>query len=218
MSRPTVLIVDDHQVFRHGLRDFLSQQFDVVAEANDGREAVEQALAHQPDVVVMDIRMPAMDGVAAAKEIKAKLPMTGVVIVSATDDDQQVLEAIEAGVSGYVVKDDTPESVMAAVWSASEGKAYLPPLIAKRVLDRLAGAMSGRSELSASNGGTPLSPRELSVLRLLAQGGRNREIAGELCISERTVGNHITSIYNKLCIYDRAQAIVYAIKTGIIRV
>ena len=217
MFRNTLLIADDHEVFRRGLRDLFSTRFEVVAEAREGGEAVEKALAHKPDVVVMDISMPGMNGIDAAKDIKAKLPQTGVVIVSATDDDQHVFDAIEAGVSGYVVKDDTPQSMMSAVQHALDGKAYLPPLIAKRVMARVAGAMNGRTDLSSS-GSTPLSAREVGVLRLMAQGKRNREIANELCISERTVGNHITSIYNKLCIYDRAQAIVYAIKKGIIRV
>jgi DNA-binding NarL/FixJ family response regulator len=217
MFQNTVLIADDHEVFRRGLRDLLTKNFDVVAEAREGGEAVDKALSHKPDVVIMDISMPGMNGIEAAREIKAKLPKTGVVVISATDEDEHVFEAIEAGVSGYIVKDDTPQSMIEAIQRAVEGKAYLPPLIAKRVMDRVAGAMSGRRDLS-SNGATPLSAREIGVLRLMAQGKRNREIANELCISERTVGNHITSIYNKLCIYDRAQAIVYAIKKGIIRV
>lgn len=218
MSQKTVLIADDHEVFRRGLRDLLSTRFEVVAEAHEGGEAVEKALLHTPDVVVMDVTMPGMNGIDAAKEIKSRLPKTGIVILSATDEDQQVFAAIEAGVSGYVVKNDTPQSMVDAIQGAAEGKAYLPPLIAKRVMERVAGAMSGRNDLSSSSEGTPLSAREVSVLRLLAEGKRNREIANELCISERTVGNHITSIYNKLGIYHRAQAILYAIKKGIIRV
>ncbi|MFI5267195.1 MAG: response regulator, partial [Chloroflexota bacterium] len=217
MFQKTLLIADDHEVFRHGLRELLSTQFEVVAEAREGGEAVEKAIAHRPDVVVMDIRMPGMNGIEAARDIKARLPKTGVVIISATDDDQHIFDAIEAGVSGYVAKDDTAQSMLTAVQHAVEGRAYLPPLIAKRVMARVAGAMNGRKELSSSNGSTPLSARELSVLRLMAEGKRNREIATELCISERTVGNHISNIYNKLCICDRAQAIVYAIKKGIIR-
>jgi two-component system NarL family response regulator len=217
MFQNTILIVDDHEVYRRGLRHLLSQDFEVVAEAREGGEAVDKALSHNPDVVLMDISMPGMSGIEAAREIKAKLPKTGVVIVSATDEDQVLFEAIEAGVSGYVVKDDDSQSIVEAIQHAAQGKAYLPPLIAKRVMDRVAGAMSGRRDIH-SNPSVPLSARELSVLRLMAQGKRNREIANDLCISERTVGNHITSIYGKLCIFDRAQAIVYAIKKGIIRV
>jgi two-component system, NarL family, response regulator NreC len=218
MFQNTLLIADDHEVFRHGLRDLLGRHFEIVAEAREGGEAVAKAVSHKPDVVLMDICMPGMDGIEAAKEIKQKLPSTGVVIVSATDDDQQIFDAIEAGVSGYVVKDDTAQSMLSAVEHAIEGKAYLPPLIAKRVMDRVAGAMGGRNDLATNTSSTPLSGREVNVLRLLAEGKRNREIANDLCISERTVGNHITNIYNKLGIYDRAQAVVYAIKKGIIRV
>ncbi|SRR5581483_4815635 len=212
-----VLIADDHELFRRGLREVLTKDFEVVGEAREGGEAVDKALSQKPDVVVIDISMPGMNGIEAAREIKAKLPKTGVVIISATDDEQNIFDAIEAGVSGYIVKDDSSQSMVEAIQHAAEGKAYLPPLIAKRVMDRVAGSMNGKKELHG-NGSTPLSSRELAVLRLMALGKRNREIANELCISERTVGNHITSIYNKLCIYDRAQAIVYAIKKGIIRV
>jgi DNA-binding NarL/FixJ family response regulator len=168
-------------------------------------------------VVVMDVSMPGMDGIAAAREIKQCLPDTGVVMISASDDDREIYEAIQAGVSGYIVKDDKPEAMLQAVQNASEGKAYLPPVIAKRVLESVAGTMNGqRNSLNKSS--MPLSSREISVLRLVAEGKRHKEIARELCISERTVGNHVASIYNKLGIDDRSQAIVYAIKKGIIRV
>src|SRR5581483_7170240 len=110
MFHNTILIADDHEVFRRGLRELLMKNFDVVAEAREGGEAVDKAMSHKPDVVVMDISMPGMNGIEAAREIKSKLPKTGVVVISATDEDQQVFEAIEAGVSGYIVKDDTPQS------------------------------------------------------------------------------------------------------------
>ncbi len=212
-----VLIADDHEVFRRGLRDVLSQNFQIVAEAREGGEAIDKALHHKPDVVVMDISMPGMNGIDAAREIKGKLPNTGVVMITVTDEDERILEAIEAGVNGYIIKDDTPSSMVEAIKHAAEGKAYLPPLIAKRVMQHLAAGVNGGRH-SYGSSGSPLSSREVAVLRLMAQGKRNREIAEELCISERTVGNHITSIYNKLHIYDRAQAIVYAIKKGVIRV
>ena len=212
-----VLIADDHIVWRRGLRDVLEPEFEVVAEASEGNEAVEKALASRPDVVVMDISMPGMDGIAAARQIKESLPQTGVVMISATDQDRHIYESIQAGVSGYIVKDDKPEAMVQAVQNAAEGKAYLPPLIAKRVMEGVAGSLNGRRD-ALSKSSTPLASREISVLRLLAEGKRHKEIARELCISERTVGNHIASIYNKLGIYDRAQAIVYAIKKGIVRV
>lgn len=215
--RNRVLIADDHMVWRRGLRDVLEPTFQIVEEASEGNEAVEKALASRPDVVIMDVSMPGMDGIAAAKQIKECLPDTEVVMISATDQDRDIYEAIQAGVSGYVVKDDKPEAMIQAVQSAAEGKGYLPPLIAKRVLQGVAGSMNGYKDSKAKTS-TPLTSREISVLRLMAEGRRHKEIARDLCISERTVGNHVNSIYNKLGIYDRAQAIVYAIKKGIVRV
>jgi len=217
MMRSRVLIADDHTVWRRGLRQILEPVFDVVAEASEGGEAVDKALTCRPDVVVMDISMPGMDGIAATRQIKQALPDTAVVVISVTDEDASIYDAINAGVSGYVVKDDTPEVIVEAVRNAADGKAYLPPVIAKRVLAGLAGAADGRnSGLDKDN--MPLTSRELSVLRLMAEGLRHKEIARELGISQRTVGNHIANIYNKLGIDDRAQAIVYAIKKGIVRI
>ena len=217
MFTTKVFIADDHEVFRRGLREVLSREFDIVGEAREGGEAINKALSSNAHVVVMDISMPGMGGIAAAREIKAKSPKVGVVIVSASDDDEHVFDAIEAGVNGYIVKDDTSEAMLEAVRQAAEGKAYLPPLMAKRVMQRVAGMMNGERQVP-TGAATPLSLREVDVLRLLAEGKHNREIGTELCISERTVGNHITNIYSKLCICDRAQAIVYAIKKGIVRV
>ena len=217
MSKHTVLIADDHAVYRMGLRDLLEPEFKVVSEATEGQEAVEKAQKHQPDVVVMDINMPGTDGITAAKQIKDSCPNTGVVVITAYDDDRRIFEAIQAGVAGYVLKDDDPQTMIQAIDNAAQGKAFLPPLIVKRVLEGVAGAMGNRSD-SAEKSVTPLSNRELTVLRLMAEGKRNREVAKDLSISERTVGNHITNIYNKLGIYDRSQAVVYAIKKGIVRV
>lgn len=212
-----VLIADDHEVWRRGLRDVLEPTFQVVSEASEGNEAVTKALASRPDVVVMDISMPGMDGIAAARKIKESLPDTSVVIIAATDHDREIYEAIQAGVSGFVVKDDKPEAMLEAVRNAAEGKAYLPPHITKRVLEGMAGSVGGRKN-ALNKASVPLSTREITVLRLIAEGKRHKEIARELCISERTVGNHVASIYNKLGICDRSQAIVYAIKKGLIRV
>ena len=213
----TVLIADDHAVYRMGLRDLLEPDFTVISEATEGSEAVDKAIKGNPDVVVMDINMPGLDGIAAAKQIREACPNTGVVVVTAYDDDSRIFEAIQAGVAGYVLKDGDPNNLIEAVDTAAQGNAYLPPLIVKRVLDGVAGVLSNERD-NPGKAVTPLSARELSVLRLMADGKRNREIAHDLAISERTVGNHITNIYNKLGIYDRAQAVVYAIKKGIVRI
>jgi DNA-binding NarL/FixJ family response regulator len=217
MTKPTVLIADDHAVYRMGLRDLLEPEFKVISEATEGAEAVDKATKQHPNVVVMDINMPGMDGIAAARQIRDACPETGVVVITAYDDDRRIFEAIQAGVAGYVLKDDDPQTMIQAIDNAAQGKAFLPPLIVKRVLEGVAGAMGNRGE-GADKNITPLSTRELTVLRLMAEGKRNREIAKDLCISERTVGNHITNIYNKLGIYDRSQAVVYAIKKGIVRI
>jgi DNA-binding NarL/FixJ family response regulator len=217
MAKYTVLIADDHAVYRMGLRDLLEPEFNVVSEATEGGEAIEKAQKQQPDVVVMDINMPGIDGIAAARQIKESCPNTGVVVITAYDDDRRIFEAIQAGVAGYVLKDDDPQTMIQAIDNAAQGKAFLPPLIVKRVLEGMAGALGNRPD-SGERNVTPLSNRELTVLRLMAEGKRNREIASDLSISERTVGNHITNIYNKLGIYDRSQAVVYAIKKGIVRV
>jgi len=218
MTKHTVLIADDHAVYRMGLRDLLEPEFRVVSEATEGSEAVDKAIKVKPDVVLMDINMPGMDGLEAAKQIRDRCPDTGVVVITAYDDDRRIFEAIQAGVAGYVLKEDDPQTMMDAINSAAEGKSFLPPMIVKKVMDGVAGALNGRSEGSAERTITPLSSRELMVLRLMAEGKRNREIAADLIISERTVGNHITNIYNKLGIYDRSQAVVYAIKKGIVRI
>jgi DNA-binding NarL/FixJ family response regulator len=210
-GRTTVLTVDDHPVWRRGLRDILEPTFRVIGEAGGAAEAVEKARACVPQVVLMDILMPGMDGIAAAREIKEVLPDTGVVMLTSSSDDAHVHEAIRAGVSGYVVKDEGPKVIIEAVARAAEGHAYLPPAIARRVLQGM------RLRDAVSTGGHDLSARESSVLRLIAEGYRQKEIARELCISPRTVGNHVANIYNKLGIADRAQAIVYAIKKGIVR-
>jgi DNA-binding NarL/FixJ family response regulator len=214
-SRPTVLLVDDHPVWRNGLRAILEPAFEVIAEAGEGSEAVQKALLHRPKVVLMDICMPGMDGIAATREIKEALPDTGVLMISLADDDEHIHESIRAGANGYVIKDDSPEAMCKAVQYAAQGEAYLPPLIAKRVLQ---GLRSVNGAMGAATNGPALSNREVTVLRLLVGGLRHKEIARELGISTRTVGNHVASIYNKLGIDDRAQAVIYAIKKGIVRV
>jgi DNA-binding NarL/FixJ family response regulator len=212
-----VMIADDHVVWRRGLREILEPRFQIVAEAGDGNEAVAQAIATRPDVVTMDIQLHGMDGLAAAREIREHLPDTQVVVISVCDEDQGISEAIQAGVCGYVGKADKAETMIAAVDAAAEGRAYLPPLIARRVLNVAASHINGQPSVKIS-GRPSLTSREIAVLRLMAEGKRHKEIAKTLSISVRTVGHHLSSIYNKLGIDDRSQAIVYAIKQGIVRV
>src|SRR5581483_7552381 len=189
-----------------GLRELLDseEEMQVVSEASAGDEAVEKALEVRPDVIVMDVRMPHMSGIQATRKIKQQLPDTGIVMVSALDNDPEIFDSIEAGANGFLVKDDEPEALVAAVRNASEGRAYLPPSITKRLMERVANPMgAGRSGRAGHPGEPPLA---------------NREIATALGISERTGGNHIVNIYQKLRIKDRAQAIMYAVRNGIINV
>ena len=209
-----LLIADDHEVFRLGLRALVEDRFEEIDEAGGGKEAVAKTFARHPGVVALDLNMPDINGIEVAREIKEKMPDVGIVIFSATGADEDLFAAIQAGVNSYVVKDDDPAYLLLALENAAAGTAYLSPLMAKRVLDGVANL--SRSPDSRRDG-TPLSARQLAVLRLMALGKRNREIAIELNISERTVGNHMSGIYDRLCLRDRAQAIVYAIKHGIVR-
>jgi DNA-binding NarL/FixJ family response regulator len=165
--------------------------------------------------------MPKKDGIQATREIKAELPDTEVVVLSAFHDDEQVLEALEAGARAYLVKDDDPASMLRAVHTASAGRLYLGPSLAKRVLQRMAAApapMQNGHRERRSEGRSDLTARETRVLRLLAEGKKAREIASLLEISERTVRNHLRNIFAKLRLSDRTQAIIYAVKTGLVKV
>ena len=208
-----VLIVDDHQMVRRGIRQLLAHTFDIGGEAAEGGESLECARCLRPDVVLMDVALPGMDGIEATRNLKHELPDMQVVMISASDEEQQVLDAIGAGACSYVVKTDSASAIVEAVGAAARGEVYLPPNIALRVLNHAA-----RRDVPAELDREALSSRERDVLRLMAVGRRSREIASELYISERTVGNHIAAIYKKLGINSRAAAVTYAVKTGMIRV
>jgi len=214
-----VMVADDHSLYRAGLRELLEEdQVKVVGEAGTGEEAVKQALKTHPDVVVMDIRMPIMDGIQASREIKRQLPDTQIVMVSGVgEDEDQLFRAIDAGARAYVGKEEDPRSIVEAVRSASHGGAYLPPHAVQMLMRRLSGehASPGASPSATAPPDTRLTARERDVLRLLAKGRRNQEIAKELGLSLRSVGNHLAKIYNKLHIHGRSEAVLYAIRTGI---
>lgn len=215
MTPSTVLIADDHPVYRHGLRDLLDPPYSVVAEAGSGAEAVALAAAGQPHLVVMDLRMSGLDGIAATRDIKSAAPATRVVVNSALDDDEDVIAALQAGADGYALEDEEPVRRLHALGAALQGEIVLPALIAKRVLPRGAWP-ADRPRPRMDEGPIALTAREMAVLRLVAQGRRHREISRALRISERTVANHVEHIYGKARVYDQAQAILYAIKVGIL--
>ncbi len=198
-----------------GLRELLKEDesLEIVTEARAGDEAVEKAREYRPDVILLDVLMPRMNGIEVARQLNRELPQTRIVMLSAVEDDERIFDALQAGASGYVVKDDPGQGMLQAIHSASEGKAYLPPRVAKRVLDRLTSRQPSGSRLSPA-----LTKRETTVLKLIAQGKRNREIAAELGISERTVANHLANIYSKLGIKDRVQATLYAIRKGLMEI
>ena len=215
MSDPiTVLLVDDHEMVRRGVRDFLETQGDitVVAEAGSGEEAVRLAAEHAPDVALMDLIMPGMDGVEATRRLTTRSPRTSVVMLTSYHDDEHVFPAIRAGALSYVLKEIGPGELADAVRKAAAGEAVLHPRVAARVVRELHGAR--RDEPNAFR---ELSDRELEVLKLIADGLSNAEIAGRLYVSEKTVKSHVSNILGKLHLADRTQAAVYAWRQGVVR-
>jgi DNA-binding NarL/FixJ family response regulator len=213
-DRLRVLLVDDHDLFRTGLRNLLEEQgVQVVGEASGGADALRIVREIAPDVVVMDLNMPGMTGVEATREITAVAPLTRVVVLTISDEDDDVMDAIVAGACGYLVKDSSIEELMRGIHAAAVGESLISPPIASKVLQRMRavtldqGAETIRAELSE---------RELDVLRLIANGKDNAEIAEALHISPKTVKNHISNILMKLQIENRIQAAVYAVRSGIV--
>jgi len=203
----SVLIADDHPFVRHGLRTYLEtlEDMDVAGEAADGAEAVELAGRLLPDVVLMDLVMPELDGIEATRRIKAASPATKVIALTSFDDDEKVFPAIKAGAAGYLLKDVRPAELAEAVRKASRGEALLAPSVAAKLMQEVAGERP-------SSG---LTDRELEVLRLIARGLPNKQIAQELVVSEKTVKTHVSNILAKLHLADRTQAALYAVREGL---
>ena len=210
----TVLLVDDHKVVRQGVRAFLQAQADieVVAEADSGETAVTLAAEHAPDVVLMDLVMPGMDGVAATRAVKAQSPRTQIIMLTSYHQDEHIFPAIRAGALSYLLKDIEPAALAEAVRQAAQGEAVLHPRVAARVVQELHG-----SRQESVNVFTELSERELEVLRLIADGANNSSIAEQLFISEKTVKSHVSNILGKLHLADRTQAAVLAWREGVVR-
>jgi NarL family two-component system response regulator LiaR len=207
-----ILVADDHAVVRQGLRSFLGLQDDmeVVGEASDGAEAVDSVERLRPDVVLMDLAMPGVDGVEAIRRIHASRPETRVVVLTSFTDDTKVLPAVRAGAVGYLLKDVEPAELASAIRTVAAGQALLAPAVTARVLREIGGAGSDRAP------GPSLTPRELEVLGLLARGLSNRQIAADLVLSEKTVKTHVSSILGKLRLADRTQAALYAVREGLV--
>jgi DNA-binding NarL/FixJ family response regulator len=210
-----VLVVDDHDLFRTGLKSLLEEQgLQVVGEASNGEQAVRLSRELAPDVVVMDLNMPGMTGVEATRKIAGIAPLARVVVLTISDQDADVLDAIVAGACGYLLKDSSIEELLRGIRSAAVGESLISPHIAAKVLQRVraANTLPGAADAIRSE----LSEREIQVLKLIANGKDNAQIAGELYISPKTVKNHISNILMKLQIENRIQAAVYAVRSGIV--
>ncbi len=203
-----ILIVDDHPVVRDGVRAMLSLRpdFEVVGEASEGSEAIKLCHRLRPDVVLMDLRMEGMDGVATTREITESIPTSRVLVLTTYDADSDILPAIEAGATGYMLKDAPREDLHRAVEATARGEAALSPSVAAKLMGRV-----------GSSGGARLTPREIEVLQLAASGNGNAGIAEELHLSQATVKYHLTQIYGKLGVPDRASAVAVAVDRGFIR-
>jgi DNA-binding NarL/FixJ family response regulator len=202
-----LLIVDDHPIVRDGLRGAFAgnPEFEVVGEAGDGSEAVKQAGVLRPDVVLMDLRMPRMDGVEAIRKLQREEPAIRVLVLTTFDTDSDVLPAIEAGATGYLLKDAPVDELLRAVRAAARGESVLAPTVAGRLMGRVRQPVQGT-----------LSQRELQVLKLIADGATNREAAAKLFISEASIKTHLLHIYDKLGVRDRAAAVGEAFRRGLV--
>jgi len=209
-----VLIVDDHQVVRQGLRTFLELQEDivVVGEAGDGVVAVEMVHRYLPDVVLMDLVMPRLDGISATRQVKSSSPDVKVIALTSFTEDDKVFPAIQAGASSYLLKDVSPDDLVEAIRAAYQGEARLHPEITRRLMEQVSHQTQPTRETQVDD----ITDRERDVVRLVAQGRNNHEIALDLVISEKTVKTHISNILSKLHLQDRTQLAIYAIKKGLV--
>ena len=212
MAKISILLAEDHVVVREGTRELVQHEPDmeVVGEASDGEEAVQLAGKLRPDVVIMDIAMPKLNGIEATKQIKELYPATAVLILTAYDDDQYVFALLEAGAAGYLLKNVRGRELIDATRAVCAGESVLHPAIARKVIERFTSAGKPDEKRIAE----PLSERELEVLKQAARGISNRDIAEELSLSVRTVQAHLGNIFNKLGVGSRTEAVLYALKKG----
>lgn len=215
MKKARVLVADDHTLFREGLRQLLEMERDieVVGEASDGMEAVAKARTLLPDVILMDINMPMVGGVAAIGQILEERPETGIIVLTMHREDQYVFDAMRAGARGYLLKDAKPADLIFAIRMVARGASLVDPRMTTTVLKefrRLA------SQVEPDQGIAGLTPKEVEILKLLAMGLSNKEIGRELCLAEKTVKNYLSTVFQKLQINDRVQAAIYALRHGLL--
>jgi DNA-binding NarL/FixJ family response regulator len=208
------VIADDQTLFRSGLARLLDEdpRVEIVGQAVDGVEAVKLAMKLKPDVLLMDLKMPNLDGVEATRQIHAQSPEVKVLILTTFDADNHVIQALEAGVSGYVLKDSVAEAIITSIQAVASGERVMAGAVANRVLEMLTGKATPKEFYDG------LTAREVEILKLLATGMANKQIAFRLKISEKTVRNHVSNTYEKLNIFDRSQAVLYAVRKGLVEV
>lgn len=209
-----VLVVDDQTLFRTGLSSLLAgdTRVEVVGQAVDGADAVKLAAKLKPDVVLMDIKMPSVDGIQATRQITESVPGVKVLMLTTFETDSHVIQALKAGASGYVLKDSTASAIVTSILSVLSGERVMASAVANRVLEMLTGATTPKEFYDG------LTSREIEILKLLASGMANKQIAYRLKISEKTVRNHVSNTYEKLSINDRSQAVLYAVRKGLVEV
>ena len=209
-----VLIADDQTLFRAGLARLLNEdsRVEVVGQALDGQDAVKQAAKLKPDVVLMDLKMPNVDGIEATRQITEADPGIKVLILTTFETDSNVIQALKAGASGYVLKDSTADAIACSIVAVTSGERVMAGAVANRVLEMLTGTTTPKEFYDG------LTNREIEILKLLASGMANKQIAYRLKISEKTVRNHVSNTYEKLGIYDRSQAVLYAVRKGLVEV
>ncbi len=213
MDNIRILIADDHAFVREGTRRILEQEPDleVVAEAGDGEEAVKLSCDLKPDVVLVDVAMPRLDGIEATRRIKAQCPAVAVLVLSAYDDDQFIFGLLEAGAAGYLLKSVRGLEIVDAIRAVHAGESVLHPSVARKVLNRFAGVSGKQRDKKSLD---LLTEREMEVLRMVTKGLSNKDIADGLCLSVRTIQGHLANIFNKLRVSSRTEAVVHALKEG----
>jgi len=217
MERIKVLIVDDHRVVREGLSAILKnkENLHVLGEAQDGQEAVEYVRSLEPDVVLMDVSMPRMGGVEATRIIKREFPHIGIIALTMYEEQQYIFDLVRAGATGYLLKDSDSAQIVKAIQSIYRGESLIHPSVASKILAEFS-LLAQKKGKKASWVEHDLTEREITVLRLVADGKTNKEIANALDLSEKTVKNHVRNIFHKLQVYDRTQAAILAIRKGLI--
>jgi len=218
MDTVKVLVVDDHPLFRRGITTALANQenLEIVGEATDGLEAIEKAEEVVPDVILMDLNMPHCSGLEATQALQTKMPQVNILVLTVSENEADLFAAVKFGATGYILKNTEPEELIQAIFHIAQGGVIISPIMATKLLTEFKDLEAGAERKPAQEAESNLSPREDEVLRLVAQGATNKEIADSLFISENTVKTHLRNIMDKLHLANRSQAAAYAVKKGLV--